>query len=47
VREHGMTTLTLRPRRARCAACRVTHVLLLAVVAPRRAYTTAVIGAAL
>ena len=35
------------PRRARCRACRGTHVLLPAVVAPRRADTTAVIGSAL
>lgn len=47
VRDHGSATLTLRPRRARCVACRVTHVLLLGAVAPRRADTTAVIGAAL
>jgi len=37
----------LRPRRARCRSCRGTHVLLPAVVAPRRADTTAVIGSAL
>jgi hypothetical protein len=47
VRDHGPTTVALRPRRARCRACRSTHVLLPAVVAPRRADTTAVIGAAL
>jgi hypothetical protein len=35
----------LRPRRARCRSCRGTHVLPSAVVAPRRADTTAVIGA--
>jgi hypothetical protein len=34
-------------RRARCTACAATHVLLPAVVGPRRADTTAVIGAAL
>jgi len=39
--------VTLRPRRARCPACRATHVLLPALVAPRRADTTAGIGAAL
>ena len=39
--------MALRPRRARCRTCRVTHVLLPAVVAPRRADTTAVIGSAL
>ncbi|MGH3751453.1 MAG: DUF6431 domain-containing protein [Pseudonocardiaceae bacterium] len=47
VRDHGSATLRLRPRRARCPACRVTHVLLPGAVAPRRADTTAVIGAAL
>ena len=47
VRDHGTTTLLLRPRRARCRSCRGTHVLLPAVVAPRRADTTAVIGSAL
>ena len=47
VRDHGTTTLALRPRRARCRTCRGTHVLLPAVVAPRRADTTAVIGSAL
>lgn len=39
--------MALRPRRARCRACRATHVLLPALVVPRRADTTAVIGAAL
>jgi hypothetical protein len=42
--------VALRPRRARCRTCRVTHVLLPAVVVPvvpRRADTTAVIGSAL
>jgi len=47
VRDHGTTTVLLRPRRARCRSCRGTHVLLPAVVAPRRADTTAVIGSAL
>src|SRR5258706_1977995 len=47
VRDRGATTVTLRPRRARCPACRATHVLLPALVAPRRADTTAGIGAAL
>ena len=47
VRDHGHATLALRPRRARCRTCRVTHVLLPAVVVPRRADTTAVIGSAL
>jgi hypothetical protein len=40
-------TVALRPRRARCAACRATHVLLPGTVLPRRADTTAVIGTAL
>jgi hypothetical protein len=47
VRDHGPTTLTLRPRRARCRTCRMTHVLLPAAVTVRRADTTAVIGSAL
>lgn len=47
VRDHGSTTLTLRPRRARCMACGATQVLLLGSVLPRRADTTAVIGTAL
>ena len=47
VRDHGTTVVALRPRRARCRSCRGTHVLLPAVVAPRRADTTAVIGSAL
>jgi hypothetical protein len=41
------TTALLRPRRARCSACRATHVLLSGTVLPRRADTTAVIGTAL
>ena len=41
------TTVALRPRRARCSACRGTHVLLPGTVLPRRADTTAVIGTAL
>jgi hypothetical protein len=47
VRDHGDTTLALRPRRARCRTCRATHVLLPAALTPRRADTTAVIGSAL
>ena len=47
VRDHGHTTLALRPRRARRRTCRVTHMLLPAAVTPRRADTTAVIGSAL
>lgn len=37
---------TLRPRRARCVSCRVTHVLLPVTVLARRAYAGEVIGAA-
>ena len=37
----------LRPDRARCRACGVTHVLLPAWCLPRRAYSTDVVGAAL
>ena len=37
----------LRPRRARCSGCRVTHVLLPVFCLLRRAYSVAVIGAAL
>ena len=47
VRDHGLTTLTLRPRRGRCVACGITQVLLLGSVLPRRADTTVVIGSAL
>jgi hypothetical protein len=47
VRDHDSTTLTLRPRRARCVACGATQVLLPGSVLPRRADTTAVIGTAL
>ncbi|MGH3712936.1 MAG: DUF6431 domain-containing protein [Micromonosporaceae bacterium] len=42
---HGLVE-TLRPRRARCTACRVTHVLLPVTVLLRRAYVVDVIGAA-
>ena len=34
----------LRPRRVRCASCRVTHVLLPALAPPHRAYTIDVVG---
>ncbi|MGH3814291.1 MAG: DUF6431 domain-containing protein [Pseudonocardiaceae bacterium] len=47
VRDHTVTTLTLRPRRTRCPACGATHVLLPGALLPRRADTTAVIGTAL
>ena len=43
---HGITGV-LRPRRARCSGCLVTHVLLPVTVLVRRAYAVAVIGAAL
>jgi hypothetical protein len=43
---HGVTGV-LRPRRSRCSACLVTHVLLPVTVLVRRAYATEVIGAAL
>lgn len=39
--------LTVRPRRARCADCRATHVLLPAALSLRRADATEVIGTAL
>ena len=47
VRDRGTATVVLRPRRARCAACRATYVLRPALAAPRRADTTFGIGAAL
>lgn len=47
VRDHASTTMALRPRRTRCAACGATHVLLLGAVLPRRADTTEMIGTAL
>ena len=47
VRDHGPTVLALRPRRARCRTCRVTHVLLPTAATLRRADSTAVIGSAL
>ncbi len=43
---HGVAEV-LRPRRARCPGCLVTHVLLPVTVLVRRAYATEVIGAAL
>ena len=43
---HGIGGV-LRPRRARCGACLVTHVLLPVTVLLRRAYAAEVIGAAL
>ena len=47
VRDRGSTTLNVRPRRARCAGCGTTQVLLPGELLPRRADTTAVIGMAL
>ena len=47
VRETGEGRCWLRPRRARCAGCGGTHVLLPVSVLARRADTAAVIGAAL
>lgn len=47
VRDRGAATVSLRPRRARCPACRATHVLLPGTLVPRRADTTAGIGAGL
>jgi transposase-like protein len=41
------TLLTVRPDRALCRGCRVTHVLLDARLLPRRAYAVALIGKAL
>jgi hypothetical protein len=43
----GDTVRVVRPSRARCRACAVTHVLLPAVMLERRAYAVSVIGAAL
>ena len=43
---HGIAGV-LRPRRARCRDCLITHVLLPVTVLARRAYATEVIGAAL
>jgi hypothetical protein len=47
VRQLDGSTLAVRPRRARCAACRATQVLLPGSLLPRRADATEVIGAAL
>jgi Homeodomain-like domain len=47
VRDDGVGRWRLRPRRARCAGCGVTHVLLPVGVLVRRADAAAVIGAAL
>jgi Domain of unknown function (DUF6431) len=47
VRERGGWLRLVRPRRVRCRGCRVTHVLLPALVAPRRADSAHVILGAL
>lgn len=47
IRERGGVRRPLRPRRIRCGRCRVTHVLLSAVFAPRRVDSAHVIFAAL
>lgn len=47
IRERDGVRRLLRPRRIRCGGCRVTHVLLPAVFAPRRADSAEVILAAL
>lgn len=47
IRSHGTATVTIRPRRTRCAACLSTHVVVPAELQPRQADTTAVIGTAL
>jgi len=47
LRLRGGGRLQLRPRRARCPACKVTHVLLPAAVPARHGYTLEVVGPAL
>ena len=47
VRDLGQAMLTITPRRARCADCGATHVLLPGLCLPRRADSTAVIATAL
>lgn len=47
VRERGGWWRVVRPRRVRCRACKVTHVLLPALLAPRRADSAQVILGAL
>ena len=46
LRSFGGGRVWLRPRRVRCASCRVTHVLLPALAPPHRAYTIDLVGAA-
>jgi len=47
VRDLGGTLITVRPDRALCRGCAVTHVLLDARLLPRRGYAVALIGKAL
>ena len=47
LRSFGGGRVWLRPRRVRCANCRVTHVLLPALAPPHRAYTIDLVGQAL
>ncbi len=47
VRDLGGRLLTVRPDRARCTACRATHVVLDAALLPGRAYTVQFVGKAL
>ena len=47
LRSSGGGRVWLRPRRVRCASCRVTHVVLPALAPPHRAYTIDVVGQAL
>jgi hypothetical protein len=47
VRDLGGALLTVRPDRARCVGCQVTHVMLDAGLLPRRAYAAGLIGQAL
>lgn len=47
VRDLAGATVTVRPRRTRCASCSTTHIVLPAALQPRHADTTAVIGTAL
>ena len=47
VRDLGGALVTVRPDRALCAVCRVTHVVLDAGLLPRRAYAAGLIGRAL
>ena len=44
VRELGGALLTIRPDRAQCTGCQVTHIVLDAGLLPRRAHSAALIG---